>query len=213
MRPTATRPDAIRSHNLRVLLGELHQRGALSRAQLTQDLGLNRSTIGTLVTDLAGYGLVTESAPQTRQGAGRPSHMVGSRPDGPYVLAVDIDVHELVVAAIGLGGDVLARSTCAYPTDHIEPEYIVERIADAHAYTKGGLPDGAWVAGLGVSVPGTVRRSDGRILVAPNLDWHGRHARRPDLQTDGFQLAHSHRERRRPRRAVGTPARFGARHR
>ena len=115
-RRRAARPDTIRRHNLQVLLAELHHNGPLSRAELTANLGLNRSTIGTLVSDLTYNGLVIEHAPGTRaSGAGRPSHVVGPRPDGPYALAVDIDVHHLTVAAVAIGGNVLARRAVELP--------------------------------------------------------------------------------------------------
>ena len=41
--------------------------------------------------------------------AGRPSHVVGPHPAGPYVVAVDVDVTHMTCAAVGLGGALLAR--------------------------------------------------------------------------------------------------------
>ncbi len=41
---TAARPDAIRRHNLSLILGEVHRDGALTRAELTARLGVSRST-------------------------------------------------------------------------------------------------------------------------------------------------------------------------
>jgi predicted transcriptional regulator len=52
--------EEIRRQNLGALLRLVHARGPLSRAELTLALGLNRSTIGALVTDLAGVGRVRE---------------------------------------------------------------------------------------------------------------------------------------------------------
>ncbi len=169
-RPTAARPDAIRQHNLRLLLSEIHQRGETSRADLTQRLGLNRSTIGALVADLVDQGLVSEWVPDTRSGAGRPSHVVGPRDDGPYAVAVDVDVHSVVVAAVGLGGHILGRCERDLP-EGVLPEYVVSVVTQAYDGVRALLPDGAWPVGVGVSVPGTVRRSDGRVVLAPNLHW------------------------------------------
>ena len=167
-RRVATRPDAIRQHNLHVLLVELHHHGAMSRAALTLSLGLNRSTIGALVADLTESGLVVERVPVTRVGAGRPSHVVGPRDDGPYVLAIDIDVRRLVVAAIGLGGGILARRAVEL-AEHVTPQHVVDETVRMRAALAGDLDPGAWPVGVGVSVPGTVRRVDGQVLVAPNL--------------------------------------------
>ena len=167
----ATRPDHVRRHNLAVLLAHVHRAGAVSRADLTQLLGLNRSTVGTLVAELAQFGLLEENVPSGGAGVGRPSHVVGTRDDGPFVLAVDIDVHELVVAAIGLGGGVRDRRVFALPGGPVEPELIVSQIGQAYRSIKSDPAYRGWLAGIGVSVPGTVRRADGRIMVAPNLDW------------------------------------------
>lgn len=103
------RADDIRQHNLGLLLSELHRDGELTRAELTQRLGLSRSTIGVLVTDLAELGLVSAQVPTGGDRAGRPSHVVGLREDGPYVIAVDVDITHVRIAAVGLGGKVLVR--------------------------------------------------------------------------------------------------------
>src|SRR5690349_6772650 len=104
-KPAVSRPDDIRRHNLALVLREVHRDGPLSRAELTQRLSLSRSTIGTLVTDLSELGLVQESVPVGGERAGRPSHVVAPRPDGPYSLAVDVDLDRISVAAVGVGGE------------------------------------------------------------------------------------------------------------
>src|SRR5690242_16184930 len=87
-KPPVSRPDDIRRHNLGLVLREVHRDGPLSRAQLTQRLALSRSTIGALVGDLCELHLVEESVPVGGDRAGRPSHVVGPRPSGPYAIAV-----------------------------------------------------------------------------------------------------------------------------
>lgn len=166
-----SRPEDVRRRNLGVLLTHVHRQGAQSRAELTRRVGLNRSTVGTLVAELSQAGVLAETVPTKGAGVGRPSFVVGRRADGPYVLAVDIDVHELVVAAVGLGGVVLDRWTVAYPPGPVTPDGVVELIGRAYRSIVAGPAAAGWMAGVGVSVPGSVRRSDGRIMVAPNLQW------------------------------------------
>lgn len=172
MATPAARPDAMRRHNLSLLLAEVHRDGALSRAQLTTRLGLSRSTIGALVADLAELNLVRESVPSGGTRAGRPSHVVGPHPGGPYVVAVDVAVANLVVAAVGLGGGVLARQmTEIHSGEAGSPQVVAKRIVEAFLglATSAGLP-GEPVC-IGVSVPGTVDRNNGTIGLAPNLGW------------------------------------------
>jgi predicted NBD/HSP70 family sugar kinase len=172
MASPAARPDAMRRHNLSLLLAEVHRDGPLTRAELTTRLGLSRSTIGALVADLAELDLVQESVPSGGTRAGRPSHVVGPSPKGPYVVAVDVDVANLVIAAVGLGGGVLVRTVIdVAPSEAGSPETIATRIvASVPELTSSAGLSGAPVC-IGVSVPGTVDRNNGTIGLAPNLGW------------------------------------------
>jgi predicted NBD/HSP70 family sugar kinase len=167
----AVRPEEIRRHNLSLLLRHVHQHGALTRAELTAATSLNRSTIGALVSDLVALGLVTEYIPAGRDRAGRPSHVVAPRPDGPYVLAVEVAVERITTAAVGLGGSVHARRETTIDGEERRPNCVAAQIAvDARCLAEQ-LPVRARPVGIGVSIPGTVRQRDGFVEHAPNLDW------------------------------------------
>jgi predicted NBD/HSP70 family sugar kinase len=172
VRPSSpARPDEIRAHNLAVILGHVHRDGALTRAELTQRLGVSRSTVGALVSDLSQLGLIEEMRPTGGAGVGRPSHVVGPHRNGPFVLAVDIDVAHVTVAAIGLGGTVLGREAVPCEPEHSRPDTVVQLVIDALPRLRAAYCPDAPVAGIGVSVPGTVDRRSGHIGVAPNLGW------------------------------------------
>ena len=103
------RPETARRTNRAIVLEHIHQHGELARADLTQLLGLNRSTIASVIADLVSLGLVSERVPARGDGVGRPSHLVGPRSDGPYVIAVEIDADHVTTSAVSLGGEVLSR--------------------------------------------------------------------------------------------------------
>ncbi|MDT4915815.1 MAG: hypothetical protein QOH89_515 [Pseudonocardiales bacterium] len=170
--PAPARPDAIRAHNLSVMLGHIHRDGALTRAELTQRLGVSRSTVGALVADLTQLGLVQEVVPSGGERVGRPSHVVGPHRTGPIAYAVDIDVANVTVAAIGLGGEVLGREAIPCDPEHTPPETVAHLVIEALPRLRAAASPGAAVAGIGVSVPGTVDRHSGHISVAPNIGWH-----------------------------------------
>jgi predicted NBD/HSP70 family sugar kinase len=167
----AARPDAIRGHNLGLLLGQVHRDGELTRAQLTQRLALSRSTIGALVADLTELGLVDERVPTGGARAGRPSHVVGPRPDGPYAIAVDIDVTHLTIAAVGIGGHVLSRQTMPMDPSPSPADLVARHIVAAAAKVAVDVDERAWLIGIGISVPGTVDWHSGTVEFAPNLTW------------------------------------------
>jgi predicted NBD/HSP70 family sugar kinase len=167
--PPAARPDAIRRHNLALILGEVHRDGALTRAELTARLGVSRSTVGALVADLIQLGLVEESVPTGGDRVGRPSYVVGPHSAGPLVVAVDVDVTHLTWAAIGIGGDVLIRRS--RPADGVSPEEVADEVAAAVDELGHGPSASRTVIGVGVSVPGTVDKRTQTVGVAPNLGW------------------------------------------
>lgn len=169
-RETVARPDAIRRHNLGLLLGHVHRDGELTRAQLTQRLALSRSTIGALVADLTESGLLDERVPNGGERAGRPSHVVAPREDGPYAVAVDVDVSRVSCAAVGIGGHVLARHAVAN-AEPASARLAASLIAESIDALAQQMKPGAWPVGIGVSVPGTVSRSDAMVEFAPNLGW------------------------------------------
>jgi predicted NBD/HSP70 family sugar kinase len=165
------RPDAIRRHNLALMLGEIHRNGALTRAELTQRLGVSRSTIGALVTDLSDLGLVQEVVPTGGERAGRPSHVVAPNADGPYVLAIDLEVTHLTAAAVGIGGIVLARHVIIWKESPPTPAQAAQAVRTCAAAVQRGAGRSDGPVAVGISVPGTVSRHSGTIHVAPNLEW------------------------------------------
>lgn len=165
----AARPDVIRRHNLALILGHVHRDGAMTRAELTQRLGVSRSTVGALVADLTALGLVEESVPSGGDGVGRPSHVVGPHPAGPFVVAVDVDVTHVTSAAVGIGGTVLARRTAPTGPGRVTPEQVADQVAVAVHDLQQQV--GRTLLGVGVSVPGTVDRRSNTVSLAPNLAW------------------------------------------
>jgi predicted NBD/HSP70 family sugar kinase len=171
--PSGATQDEIRRRNVSTLLRQVHVQGQLSRAQLTARMGLNRSTIKALVGDLCDAGLVAETIPENGLRAGRPSHLVGPRSDTAYVLAANIGVDTVTVAAVGLGGVINARSEYRLPGPGVDYDAVIERLADELRRLQKSVKPGGWLAGVGVGVPGAVRRADGFVEFAPNLGWRG----------------------------------------
>ena len=170
-RVPVARPDAIRRHNLGLLLGQVHRDGELTRAELTSRLHLSRSTIGALVAELTELGLVDERVPSGGVRAGRPSHVVAPRPGGPYAIAVDLDITHLTAAAVGIGGQILARHVIETTDRPPDPRAAAGHIVDAVGVLAAQVGPAAPALGIGVSVPGTVNRHSGAVEFAPNLEW------------------------------------------
>jgi predicted NBD/HSP70 family sugar kinase len=178
-----TNQEAVRRHNLGTLLRHVHGAGQISRAELTSLMGLNRSTIAGLVGELESLGISEQTTPMggARQGAGRPSAGVGIAAGGPYVIAVDLGVDRAVVARVGLGGRVLERATAPVHSEG-EAWQVGASVAALIRRVVEDAPPSAPLVGIGISVPGLVRRRDGLVRLAPNLEWH-------DVSFGGIVLA------------------------
>jgi len=167
--PTGVSTEELRRANLRAILQTVHTRGPTTRAVLTRQLGLNRSTIGALTGELQSLGLVTEETSAVGGRSGRPSHLVVPRPDN-IVVAVDVGVDRIAVALVSLGGEVLERRYRGHQRGEHDVAHVVESVAQMIEDSLVAVPRKRCL-GIGVAVPGAVRTGDGMVRFAPNLGW------------------------------------------
>ncbi|WP_431220273.1 ROK family transcriptional regulator [Leifsonia xyli] len=168
VRPTSGgTTDALRRSNLASVLGLVHRDGALSRSDLTRLTGLNRSTVGDLVAELAGLGLVEVDEAPAGGRAGRPSPVVRAS-ERVAAVAVNPEVDAIIVGLVGLGGRVLK----GIRIETASARSVAETVTLASAGIAGMLAgETTRVVGLGVAVPGQVRLSDGMVREATHFGW------------------------------------------
>ena len=161
--------DDVRRTNLSLVLGLVHTSGAVSRAQLTRELGLNRSTIAALVSELVARGLVVESSPESSSQVGRPSLVITPSP-AIAAITINPELDAITIGLVGLGGKVVRR--VRYDNVRIpSPQEVVNVVkAVVDGMTMSDSLD-QQVVGLGLAIPGLVRASDGMVRLAPHLGW------------------------------------------
>ena len=160
-----------RRSNLSRLLTSVHRGGPSSRAALTRQTGLNRSTIAGLVAELAGAGLVSEGVAESARSVGRPSPLVIAE-SSVAALTVNPDIDAVTLGLVGLGGVVHKR--VRYPTGgSLTADEAVNLVDALVAGMRTELDDRFSVLGIGVAVPGLVERSTGTVTLAPHLRWRG----------------------------------------
>lgn len=167
---TASTQDDLRRFNRAGLLRRLHEVGAMRRTDLVAYSGLNRSTVGVLVSELAEAGLVTEAAGLPGQ-VGRPSLRVEPVPESAVVIAFDLKVESTIVALVGLGGRELWRRELRHERVDYPPTQAVRSMLSLIRQALRRAPEGAAWVGVGVGVPGVVDHADGLVRQAPNLGW------------------------------------------
>ena len=160
--------ESIRRANLSRVLQLLYLGGPCSRAALSRATGRNRSTIASLVADLAELGLVSEREPDALGQVGRPSPVVEIRPE-VAAIAVNPEIDALTIGLVGLDGS--CERVIRHEYDRIpSATEAVDIIASEIDGLRGEL-DGRLMAGVGVAVPGQVRSQDGVVANAPHLAW------------------------------------------
>lgn len=164
-------PESVRRHNLSLVLRHLHELGALSRSEIGGALGMTRSTVGELLADLCARGLVEVGDPARLGSPGRPSLVARPNPEGAAAITADIEVNSLSAAVVGLGGKILHLERVTHRPRRLAAEQTVEDVAKLIQSARSSIPPGCWIAGLGIAIPGVVRRADGLVHFAPNLGW------------------------------------------
>ncbi|MBW8870647.1 MAG: ROK family transcriptional regulator [Leifsonia sp.] len=177
--------DALRRSNLATVLGLVHREGALSRSDLTRLTGLNRSTVGDLVTELATLGLVDVDETPGGGRAGRPSPVVRAS-DNVAAVAVNPEVDAIIVGLVGLGGRVLKRVRIETASARSAAETVTLASAGIAGMLAGETA--IRVAGLGVAVPGQVRLSDGMVREATHFGWVNEPLGRMLAEATGYRV-------------------------
>ncbi len=161
--------DQVREHNLAAILTLLSQSKSLTRSELVELSGLNRSTISVLMTELQALGLVSETSPDETPNKGRPS-FVASLSNEVAVFGVNIESSFTDVCLVSLRGEIIASHRITTP-ELPAPEGIIEQIKNAISGLMSAQSSTLRIAGIGVAVPGQVRVADGQVRLAPHLQW------------------------------------------
>lgn len=142
---------------LKILQALLHQPG-VSRADLSERVGLSRATVTTLLQELELAGIVqrqTDEGLERRRTIGRPPLHVSLAPSAAYAVGVDLAGDHVRAAVCDLGGRIVAGAqTAVDPDDEVdvmlESAVEVTRIALAEAAVN---PAKVLGAGVGVAAP------------------------------------------------------------
>jgi glucokinase-like ROK family protein len=161
----------VREVNLSSVLRLIHDEAPVSRTQLAANLGLNKSTVSSLVEDLLDRKLIHETGVNST-GTGRPAMLLEINPQAGVIIGVELGVDFISVALSDFIGKFLLRKNLpADPTASWENtlDQAYQLIEDAIVFCK---KEHYQILGLSFAIPGTVELSEGLLIFAPNLNWH-----------------------------------------
>lgn len=143
----------------------------ISRTDLARVTGLSQASITGITADLIREGLIEEKQSGAYEGGRRPT-LLAIRPDGVYVIGVNMALHEIRVVIVNFQAEVKASHTTKLEGDYYSPEEIVSITAQAiQACMWDANFSKDQISGAGVGVPGPVDSSTGIIRFLPNYGW------------------------------------------
>lgn len=163
--------NTIRKHNASLVLNQLRLHAPLARADLAKRVGLNRSTISSIMTRLLEEKLVIETELRADK-IGRPGLLLELNPEGGCAIGVEIGVDFVRVVLTNFVAEVLWRRRLLISDGESQEMYLhiaEEMIRQALRRAK---EQDLRVLGIGLGVPGMVDVAAGELRYAPTLHWH-----------------------------------------
>jgi predicted NBD/HSP70 family sugar kinase/biotin operon repressor len=159
--------DAIRRQNLSALLRQVHASGKISRASLGQSLGLSKTTIAELVSELEAAGLVDRVGNEQKAAAGRPSQLVAASSQ-PLVLVVNPEVDGITLAFVNFAAEIIESDFVEF-----DNAYSLEATATLvkEFLAKHGNIQNQRIYGSVFAIPGAIDKTTNKLIDAPSLGW------------------------------------------
>ncbi|QMV41433.1 ROK family protein [Cohnella cholangitidis] len=158
----------IKRINTAIVLEYILRGAPLSRAQISEQSGLNKATVSSLVQDLIDGSLVQEIGTGESSGGRKPVLLEFIATSG-YAVGIDLGVNYIRGVLTDLRGNIVAERTSALRQS--EPGAAVDQLCVCIENLMAEAPSSPYgIVGIGVGVPGLVDDT-GTILFAPNLKW------------------------------------------
>jgi len=157
------RADTIRYINRQIVLNYVREKEPISRAEISHETALQRSTVSLIVDELLTQGLVYEVEGEST--GGRPPNLLRLRAAGCMAIGIDVGTAQTTLAVADLVGRVVEKER--FDTDpDVSVTYrkivsCVQRFTRTHANIEG----------IGASVPGLVHPETGAALFIPHFKW------------------------------------------
>src|SRR5215470_8524736 len=141
---SVARSDTIRNINRQIVLNYVRERAPISRAEISHETALQRSTISLIVDELKTQGLIEEIEGEST--GGRPPILLRLRAAEAVAVGVDLSTTVTIVGISDLAGRVLEQEE--FVTDPDLMTTLGRIIACIHKLTK--KHDG--IEGIGISL-------------------------------------------------------------
>jgi len=165
-------PQSIRYLNQTRVLDLLLKLGAMSRAEIARQAGLNRSSMGSIIAGLMEEGLVRERSDAAANGqVGRPGIAVEINPDGGAFIGIEIGIERLAACAVNLNAQVIATHAVDVATPNSSVSATLKGLLRLLKDTIKQAGIRSTLRGIGVALPALIN-DEGKVLNGMVLRWH-----------------------------------------
>ena len=159
--------ETVRDINSRIMLNLVRKHQPVSRADLTRYSGLQRSTVSAIAERLIADRWLREGATGDLPRGRKPTYLhLNAERCG--VIGVDVQPAATRLAVASMGSEFLSQERMTTPRD---PAEFITGLARRLTHLIRAHPR-SWYEGIGISVPGRVEPSSGRLMFAPTLGWN-----------------------------------------
>ncbi|MCI0520295.1 MAG: ROK family transcriptional regulator [Chloroflexi bacterium] len=148
----------------------VYNEGPVSRSHLAASIGLNKTTVSSLVQELIERGLIHETGTNSAW-TGRPATRLEVNPEAGAIIGVELGVGIISVMVLDFVGNVGWRRLEEVDLGEDMNAAIHKTLLTVHEAMAVCRERNARILGLGLAVPGMVSRSDGVLAYAPHLEW------------------------------------------
>lgn len=159
--------ENVKNSNRSAILKLLNDQGAMSRKDIALELGLTPATVTLFCTELLAAGILLEKGEMIEaKRAGRKKVSIDINYRYKYVLTAGIEAAETCIAISDLKGRIVGMKKIKTETE-MAPQLFLQMIADEGKLLMREYDiEKAALLGMGVSVPGPVKRAAGISLHA-----------------------------------------------
>lgn len=158
--------ERAKSHNTRLVLKTIYEKGQISRADIARATHLTRPTVSSAANKLMEQGLIKEIGYAPSTGGKRPV-LLSMANDSRHLIALNLARESFCGAVINLGGDI--RHYADLPLDGRDGAVALDLVYEVvdRLIATTNRP----ILGIGVGAPGLVDTVDGVMREAVNLNW------------------------------------------
>jgi glucokinase-like ROK family protein len=161
----------VRQINLSVIMRQLCDYAPLSRADLAERTGLNKTTVSSLVSELLEEQLIREIGYQVERSPGRSAMLLTFNPEAGFIVCGEVGVDFITVICANFAPEIIWRKTQAISPQMGQPVILDHTLALLHEAVEFGQGSARSFLGLTLGVPGLIDLNASHLLFAPNLKW------------------------------------------